>query len=298
MIKWKHKVIRKEKAVITLKSEREIEQMAKSSKILADIHIGLRELIKPGIDMFEIEEYVRRVCKEKNVLPLQIGVDEGNYNPFPYATCCCLNDEVAHAFPRHIKLKEGDLIKVDMVLGLVEDDFCDVSKLNFDDAESMVYYQENFRGGVADSCWAFAVGEVSEEVRNLMDVTKEALYRGIAAAKVGNRIGDIGHAIQEYAEGKGYGVVRDLVGHGVGPTMHEDPMVPHYGTPGKGLRLREGMVLTIEPMINTGDWEIDHDGERGYVTLDGSLSCQYEHQFVVTKDGPVILTSQGEEGTY
>ncbi|MGY3730244.1 methionyl aminopeptidase [Lactococcus termiticola] len=284
--------------MITLKSEREIEQMAKSSKILADIHIGLRELIKPGIDMFEIEEYVRRVCKEKNVLPLQIGVDEGNYNPFPYATCCCLNDEVAHAFPRHIKLKEGDLIKVDMVLGLVEDDFCDVSKLNFDDAESMVYYQENFRGGVADSCWAFAVGEVSEEVRNLMDVTKEALYRGIAAAKVGNRIGDIGHAIQEYAEGKGYGVVRDLVGHGVGPTMHEDPMVPHYGTPGKGLRLREGMVLTIEPMINTGDWEIDHDGERGYVTLDGSLSCQYEHQFVVTKDGPVILTSQGEEGTY
>lgn len=284
--------------MITLKSQREIDQMARSSKILAAIHIGLRELIKPGIDMFEIEEYVRRICKEKNVLPLQIGVDEGNYNPFPYATCCCLNDEVAHAFPRHIKLKKGDLIKVDMVLGLVEDDFCDVSKLNFDDAQSMVYYQENFRGGVADSCWAFAVGEVSEEVKNLMDVTRESLYRGIEAATVGNRIGDIGHAIQEYAEGKGYGVVRDLVGHGVGPTMHEDPMVPHYGTPGKGLRLREGMVLTIEPMINTGGWEIDHDGERGYVTLDGSLSCQYEHQFVVTKDGPVILTSQGEERTY
>ena len=132
-----------------------------------------------------------------------------------------------------------------------------------------------------------------------MAVTKESLYRGIEAAQVGNRIGDIGHAIQSYAESFGYGVVRDLVGHGVGPTMHEDPLVPHYGTPGKGLRLREGMVLTIEPMINTGDWEIDHpSNERGYTTLDGSLSCQYEHQFVVTKKGPVILTSQGEEGTY
>ncbi|RZI48693.1 methionyl aminopeptidase [Lactococcus kimchii] len=284
--------------MITLKSQREVEQMERSSKILADIHIGLRDLIKPGIDMWEIEEYVRRVCKEKNVLPLQIGVDEGNYNPFPYATCCCLNDEVAHAFPRHQMLKEGDLIKVDMVLGLVEDGSVDVSKLDFDDAKSMVKYQEEFRGGVADSCWAYAVGEVSDEVKNLMDVTKECLYRGIEQAKVGNRIGDIGAAIQEYAEGKGYGVVRDLVGHGVGPTMHEEPMVPHYGRPGRGLRLREGMVLTIEPMINTGGWEIDHDGERGYVTFDGSLSCQYEHQFVITKDGPVILTSQGEEGTY
>ena len=124
------------------------------------------------------------------------------------------------------------------------------------------------------------------------------IYLGIEQAKVGNRIGDIGAAIQEYAESRGYGVVRDLVGHGVGPTMHEEPMVPHYGRAGRGLRIREGMVLTIEPMINTGDWEIDHDGERGYVTFDGSLSCQYEHQFVITKDGPVILTSQGEERTY
>ncbi len=284
--------------MITLKSEREIEQMERSSKILADIHIGLRDIIKPGTDMWEVEEYVRRVCKEKNVIPLQIGVDEGNYNPFPYATCCCLNDEVAHAFPRHYILKDGDLLKVDMVLGLVEDDYVDVKKLDFDDAKSMIKVQENFRGGVADSCWAYKVGKVSKEVEDLYNVTRECLYRGIAAATVGNRIGDIGAAIQEYAEGLGYGVVRDLVGHGVGPTMHEEPMVPHYGKAGRGLRLREGMVLTIEPMINTGDWGIDHDGERGYVTADGSLSCQFEHQFVITKDGPVILTSQGEEGTY
>ncbi|MBP6301475.1 MAG: methionyl aminopeptidase [Lactococcus raffinolactis] len=284
--------------MITLKSPREIAMMQDASDVLASIHVGLRDIIKPGVDMWEIESYVRRICKEKNAIPLQIGVDEGNVDPYPYATCCCLNDEVAHSFPRkgHI-LKSGDLIKVDMVIGTGGG--IDMSKANFDDGMAMKALADNFTGGVADSCWAYAVGEVSDEVKQLMAVTKESLYRGIEAAQVGNRIGDIGHAIQSYAESFGYGVVRDLVGHGVGPTMHEDPLVPHYGTPGKGLRLREGMVLTIEPMINTGDWEIDHpSNERGYTTFDGSLSCQYEHQFVVTKNGPVILTSQGEEGTY
>ena len=284
--------------MITLKSPREIAMMQDASNVLASIHVGLRDIIKPGVDMWEIESYVRRICKEKNAIPLQIGVDEGNVDPYPYATCCCLNDEVAHSFPRkgHI-LKSGDLIKVDMVIGTGGG--IDMSKANFDDGMAMKALADNFTGGVADSCWAYAVGEVSDEVKQLMAVTKESLYRGIEAAQVGNRIGDIGHAIQSYAESFGYGVVRDLVGHGVGPTMHEDPLVPHYGTPGKGLRLREGMVLTIEPMINTGDWEIDHpSNERGYTTFDGSLSCQYEHQFVVTKNGPVILTSQGEEGTY
>lgn len=284
--------------MITLKSPREIAMMQDASDVLASIHVGLRDIIKPGVDMWEIESYVRRICKEKNAIPLQIGVDEGNVDPYPYATCCCLNDEVAHSFPRkgHI-LKSGDLIKVDMVIGTGGG--IDMSKANFDDGMAMKALADNFTGGVADSCWAYAVGEVSDEVKQLMAVTKESLYRGIEAAQVGNRIGDIGHAIQSYAESFGYGVVRDLVGHGVGPTMHEDPLVPHYGTPGKGLRLREGMVLTIEPMINTGDWAIDHpSNERGYTTFDGSLSCQYEHQFVVTKNGPVILTSQGEEGTY
>ncbi|MDR2976789.1 MAG: methionyl aminopeptidase [Streptococcaceae bacterium] len=284
--------------MITLKSQREIDQMQRSSKILADIHIHLRDMIKPGLDMWEIESYVRQVCKEKNVLPLQIGVDEGYYNPYPYATCCCLNDEVAHAFPRHYILKEGDLLKVDMVLGLVEDDYVDVAKLDFDDAEAMQPIIEGFRGGVADSAWAYKVGQVSKQVSDLWEVTRECLYKGIEASVVGNRIGDIGAVIQEYAESRDYGVVRDLCGHGVGPSMHEDPLIPHYGVAGHGIRLREGMVLTIEPMINTGGWEIKHDGERGYVTADGSLSCQMEHQFVVTKDGPVILTSQGKERTY
>ncbi|HFI0292169.1 TPA: methionyl aminopeptidase [Streptococcus suis] len=286
--------------MITIKSQREIDAMDRAGDFLASIHIGLRELIKPGQDLWEVEEYVRRRCKEANVLPLQIGVD-GELMDYPYATCCGLNDEVAHAFPRHYKLKEGDLLKVDMVLSEpLDKSVVDVSKLNFNDVKAMKKITQTYRGGVADSCWAYAVGQVSEEVQNLMDVTKECLYRGIEQAVVGNRIGDIGAAIQEYAEGLGYGVVRDLVGHGVGPTMHEEPMVPHYGTKGRGLRLREGMVLTIEPMINTGTWEIDTDMKTGWAhkTLDGGLSCQYEHQFVITKDGPVILTSQGEEGTY
>ena len=286
--------------MITIKSQREIDAMSRAGEVLSGIHIGLRDIIKPGVDMWDVEEYVRKICKENNVLPLQIGVD-GELMDYPYATCCGLNDEVAHAFPRHYKLKEGDLLKVDMVLSEPLDKaVVDVSKLNFNDVKAMKKITQTYRGGVADSCWAYAVGQVSEEVQNLMDVTKECLYRGIEQAVVGNRIGDIGAAIQEYAEGLGYSVVRDLVGHGVGPTMHEEPMVPHYGTKGRGLRLREGMVLTIEPMINTGTWEIDTDMKTGWAhkTLDGGLSCQYEHQFVITKDGPLILTSQGAEGTY
>ncbi|HEL2576146.1 TPA: methionyl aminopeptidase [Streptococcus suis] len=286
--------------MITIKSQREIDAMSRAGEVLSGIHIGLRDIIKPGVDMWEIEEYVRKTCKEKNVLPLQIGVD-GELMDYPYATCCGLNDEVAHAFPRHYKLKEGDLLKVDMVLSEpLDKSVVDVSKLNFNDVAAMKKITQSYRGGVADSCWAYAVGQVSEEVTKLMEVTKECLYRGMEQAVVGNRIGDIGAAIQEYAEGLGYGVVRDLVGHGVGPTFHEEPMVPHYGIKGRGLRLREGMVLTIEPMINTGTWEIDTDMKTGWAhkTLDGGLSCQYEHQFVITKDGPVILTSQGEEGTY
>lgn len=250
--------------------------------------------------MWEVEEYVRRRCKEENVLPLQIGVD-GAVMDYPYATCCGLNDEVAHAFPRHYTLKQGDLLKVDMVLSEpLDKSIVDVSSLNFDNVAQMKKYTETYSGGLADSCWAYAVGEVSQEVKDLMSVTREAMYIGIEKAVIGNRIGDIGAAIQDYAESRGYGVVRDLVGHGVGPTMHEEPMVPNYGTAGRGLRLREGMVLTIEPMINTGTWEIDIDMKTGWAhkTLDGGLSCQYEHQFVITKDGPVILTSQGEERTY
>ena len=152
-------------------------------------------------------------------------------------------------------------------------------------------------GAISDSCWTYAVGQVSPENQALMEVTKEALYKGIEAAQVGNRIGDIGHAIQTYAEAKGYGVVRDFIGHGIGPTIHEEPGIPHYGTKGKGLRLKEGMTITIEPMITTGTWQMKMDN-NGWTarTRDGGNCAQYEHSLVITKEGPRILTQQVPEG--
>ena len=174
--------------MITLKSAREIEAMDRAGDFLASIHIGLRDLLKPGVDMWEVEEYVRRRCKEENVLPLQIGV-EGSIMDYPYATCCGLNDEVAHAFPRHYILKDGDLLKVDMVLSEpIDKSVLDVSKLDFDNVAQVKKYTESYSGGLADSCWAYAIGTLSDEVKKLMEVTREAMYLGIEQAVVGNRI--------------------------------------------------------------------------------------------------------------
>jgi len=150
----------------------------------------------------------------------------------------------------------------------------------------------NLNGWLADSAWSYAVGEISETAQKLLDVTKTSLFLGIKEAVPGNRIGDIGHAIQTYAEGEGFSVVREFVGHGIGQSMHEEPQIPHYGLKGKGLRLKEGMVITIEPMLNVGDWrsKVDANGWTAR-TVDGSLSAQYEHTIAITKDGPLILTT-------
>lgn len=254
--------------MITLKSKREIDSMDESGALLADVHKQLRTFIKPGVTSWDIEEFARDYIESHGGIAAQIG-----FEGYKYATCTSINDEICHGFPRKKPLKDGDLIKVDMCVDL--------------------------RGAISDSCWSYAVGQPTDEVKRLMEVTKKSLYLGIEQAKVGNRIGDIGHAIQTYAEGEGYSVVRDFIGHGIGPTIHEEPAVPHYGQKGKGLRLKEGMVITIEPMINTGSWEMkmDPNGWTAY-TKDGSLSCQYEHSLAITKEGPRILTSQGEEGTY
>ena len=216
---------------------------------------------------------------------------------YPYATCCGLNDEVAHAFPRHYILKDGDLLKDDMVLSEpIDKSVLDVSKLDFDNVAQVKKYTESYAGGLADSCWAYAIGTPSDEVKKLMEVTREAMYLGIEQAVVGNRIGDIGAAIQEYAESRGYGVVRDLVGHGVGPTMHEEPMVPNYGVAGRGLRLKEGMVLTIEPMINQGTWQTRVMPDKWTaITKDRKLSAQWEHTLMVTDNGCEVFTARPEE---
>lgn len=254
--------------MITLKSEREIKEMAASGAILAGLHKELRKIIKPGISSWEIEKFARKYYKEHDAIAEQIG-----FEGYEYATCISVNDEICHGFPRkNLILKDGDLLKVDTVV--------------------------NYHGAMSDSCWSYVVGESTPEIDRLMEVTKNALYLGIEQAQVGNRIGDIGAAIQKYVEEEnGYGDVRDFIGHGIGPTMHESPSVPHYGEPGKGLRLREGMTITIEPMVNMGSYEAIMDDPNGWTarTADGSLSCQYEHTIAITKDGPKILTSQGDE---
>lgn len=251
--------------MITLKSAREIEMMEESGALLARVHIALRDFIKPGITSWDVEEFVHNFIKKNGGIAAQIG-----FEGYKYATCCSINDEICHGFPRKEKLKDGDLIKVDMCIDL--------------------------NGAMSDSCWSYVVGQSTPEIDKLMDVTKKALYIGIEQAQVGNRIGDIGHAIQTYVEGEALSVVRDFIGHGIGPTIHEAPAVPHYGEPGKGLRLKEGMVITIEPMVNTGTWRMKMDDNNWTArTLDGGLSCQYEHTLAITKEGPKILTSQGDQ---
>lgn len=251
--------------MITLKSKREIDAMDESGTLLANMHIALRDFIKPGITTWDIEEFCHKFIVDNGAIPEQIG-----FEGYEYATCVSINDEICHGFPRKEKLKDGDLIKVDTVI--------------------------NLKGALSDSCWSYVVGKSTPELDKLMEVTRTALYKGIEQAQVGNRIGDIGHAIQSYVEPEGFSVVREFIGHGVGPTLHEAPSVPHYGDPGKGLRLKEGMVITIEPMINTGTWKSKMD-DNGWTarTQDGRISCQFEHTLAITKDGPRILTSQGDQ---
>jgi methionyl aminopeptidase len=248
--------------MIVLKSNREIENMKEPGKLLASVHKELRRFIKPGVTTLEIDQFVEDYLKKHGATPEQKG-----YRDYKYATCASINDEVCHGFPRKEALKEGDIVTVDMVV--------------------------NLNGALADSAWSYAVGEVSNEAKRLLEVTKESLYRGIAASVAGNRIGDIGHAIQSYVEGEGFSVVREFIGHGIGATIHEKPDIPHYGLPGKGLRIKEGMVFTIEPMVNVGEWKTKMDN-NGWTarTVDGKLSAQYEHTIAITKDGPVILTEQ------
>jgi len=251
--------------LITRKSQREIEQMQKAGDILVGCHKEIAKMIKPGITTMEINDFAESFIRKHGAIPEQIG-----FNGYPYATCASINDEICHGFPRDEKLKNGDIVTIDMVV--------------------------NLNGGLADSAWSYAVGEVDEEGQRLLDVTKKALYIGIEQAQVGNRIGDIGHAIQTYAEEEGFSVVRDFTGHGIGPTMHEPPHVPHFGLPNKGVRLKEGMVITIEPMINEGSWQSKMDANNWTArTIDQGRSAQYEHTLAITKNGPVILTDQGEK---
>ena len=248
--------------MIIIKTEQEIKKMKKAGELLAKTHKEIAKMIKPGITTYEIDQFVEEYLKKHNATPEQKG-----YYGYPYAICASINDEICHGFPRKEPLKNGDIVTIDMVV--------------------------NLDGWLADSAWTYEVGDISDEARRLLNVTKKALYIGIEKAVIGNRIGDISHAIQTYVESQGFSVVRDFVGHGIGRKMHEAPQVPHFGKPGRGPRLMEGMVITIEPMVNVGKYNcIIDDNQWTARTIDAKLSAQYEHTLAITKDGPLILTDQ------
>ncbi|GGI45717.1 methionine aminopeptidase [Paenibacillus marchantiophytorum] len=248
--------------MITIKTKEEIEKMGRAGRILADCHKEIAKMIRPGITTWEIDQFVESFLAKNGATPEQKG-----YHGYQYATCASVNDVICHGFPKKEPLQDGDIVTIDMVVRI--------------------------DGWLADSAWSYAVGTISPIAEKLLNVTKESLYKGIEKAIPGNRIGDVAHAIQAYAEAQGFSVVRDFIGHGIGSEMHEEPQVPHYGPAGKGPRIKEGMVFTIEPMLNVGKYhsKVDADGWTAR-TYDGSLSAQYEHTIAITSEGPIILTEQ------
>ena len=247
--------------MIVLKSEREIKQMLEACKISAEALKVAGEAVAPGVSTWEIDRIARRFIESKGARPTFL-----NYNGFPAAACISINDEVIHGIPdkAHI-LKSGDIVSIDLGACI--------------------------NGYTGDTAATFACGEVSAEAKRLMETTEASLYEGIAKAVPGGRLGDVGSAVQAYCEERGYSVVRDYTGHGVGASLHEDPAVPNYGTPGRGVRLVPGMTIAIEPMINEGKAAVKTLSNGWTVkTTDGKLSAHFEHTVAITSGGPLIMT--------
>ncbi len=246
--------------MITIKSKEEIELMRKAGYLVSLTHQYLKPFIKPGITTKELDTLAERFIKEHDGVPTCKG-----YEGYPATLCVSINDEVVHGIPGKRKLKNGDIVTIDMVIG--------------------------YHGYQGDAAWTYAVGDISEEKKYLMEHTEKALYEGIKQVKPGNRIGDISHAVETYATKYHLGVVKELVGHGIGTEMHEDPDVPNYGKAGTGPKLKPGMVICIEPMLNLGSAAVGIlDDDWTIVTEDGSSAAHYEHTVLVTEDGYEILT--------
>jgi methionyl aminopeptidase len=246
--------------MIVIKNESELDLMRRNGEILMNCFRRVEEEIQPGVTTKELDRIADEFIRSNDAVPAFKG-----YHGYPASICTSVNEEVVHGIPGSRVLAGGDIIGVDM--GVLRDGF------------------------YADASRTFAVGGISEEAQRLMRTTREALERGIDKARAGNHLSDISFAIQQYAEGEGYQVVRALVGHGIGRKMHEDPQVPNFGLPGRGPVLKPGMTLAIEPMLNEGTYEVMTLKDNWtYVTADGKLSCHFEDTIAVTDDGPVILT--------
>ena len=246
---------------ITIKSEREIELMVEAGKILERVHNELEKALRPGMSTKDIDTLGEEIIRSYGCIPSFL-----NYNGYPASICVSVNQEVVHGIPdKHRIIREGDIVSLDA--GVI------------------------YKGYHSDAARTHAVGEVSEEAKKLIQVTKECFFEGIKYAKAGNHLFDISGAIGRYAEERGYGVVRDLCGHGIGTALHESPEIPNYEMERKGVKLRPGMTLAIEPMINIGTYEVDWlDDDWTVVTRDGSLSAHYENTILITEGEPRILS--------
>ncbi|GFO57389.1 methionine aminopeptidase [Geomonas sp. Red276] len=246
--------------MIVLKSRAEIEKMASAGKIVAEVLAGLREMVAPGVTLLELDAFSEREALKRKAKPAFKG-----YSGFPFSLCCSVNEQVVHGFPSTRVLKPGDIVSLDY--GVVYDGF------------------------YGDAAITVAVGEISDSAAKLLKATEESLYRAIELCDSDHRLSDLAHAVQSHVEARGFSVVRDFVGHGIGKELHEGPQIPNFGAPGKGPRLKPGMVLAIEPMINEKGFEVRvlEDGWTA-VTCDGGLSAHFEHTVAITEKGPRILT--------
>ena len=250
--------------MITIKSEKEIELMRKAGKLVSQTHNYLRPFIKPGITTKELDELAEKFIIEQGGVPSCKG-----YEGFPATLCISINDEVVHGIPGKRKLQNGDIVTIDMVIG--------------------------YHGYQGDAAWTYEVGTISKEKKYLMEHTEKSLYEGLKQVKPGNRIGDISHAIEIYATKHKLGIVKELVGHGIGTNMHESPDVPNYGLSNTGPLLKEGMTICIEPMLTLGSPDIGIlEDDWTIVTQDGLPAAHYEHTVLVTKDGYEILTPRSD----
>lgn len=247
--------------MVVIKTARELSKMLDACKISAEALRVAGEAVKPGVTTYEIDTVVRKFIEKQGATPSFLG-----YGGFPASACISVNNVVIHGIPSKKQvLKEGDIVSVDVGA-----------------------FYEGFHG---DNAYTFPCGKISANAQALLDATKESLYEGIKMALAGNRIGDIGNAVQKYVKARSYSVVRDFVGHGVGAKLHEDPSVPNYGTPGRGVRLVPGMTIAIEPMVTEGSYEVEVlEDEWTTVTKDGKLAAHFEHTIAITDNGPKIMT--------
>lgn len=252
--------------MIILKSARELALMREAGRVVAQAHELVHNLLRPGLTTRELDRRIDEFIRSQGGIPsFKHYPHPAGLRPFPGSSCISVNEELVHGIPGPRRLEEGDVVSVD--IGVI------------------------LKGYHGDAAWTYAVGEISPEARRLMEVTEQALWAGIEQAREGRRLGDVSHAIQTVVESNGFHVVREYVGHGVGRQMHEEPQIPNYGDPGRGPRLRAGMTLAIEPMVQAGDSRTRTlDDQWTVISYDRSLTAHFEHTVAITKDGPMLLT--------